>query len=164
MNTPYRPVHRERLHDADEHQRGPAPGQQFQQGQGGFAAGTGPQGSTPGDFRHGGLGTPGHVPQAPHALHRQQDEPDWSQLSQGAPQFAGPGSDAAAWGHVPRAPHAGGQHAGQGSAPQEEFDPEYLQWREEHLRGLDEDYRAWRQQRFADEFSRWRARSPGGSS
>jgi hypothetical protein len=30
--------------------------------------------------------------------------------------------------------------------------------REEHARSLDEDYAAWRRQRFSDEFERWRAR------
>jgi hypothetical protein len=54
-----------------------------------------------------------------------------------------------------------------GQAPQEaalqhqetEFDPEYLQWREEQLRRFDEDYRNWRKERyrkFSEEFDAWR--------
>jgi len=46
-------------------------------------------------------------------------------------------------------------------APQAEFDPDYQQWRAEHLESLDQDYRQWRQERpaeFPGEFVRWRDR------
>jgi hypothetical protein len=44
-----------------------------------------------------------------------------------------------------------------------EFDPEYLEWREEQLRRFDEDYRNWREERyrkFSEEFDAWRRSRP----
>ncbi len=43
---------------------------------------------------------------------------------------------------------------------QAQFDPDYRQWRREHMNSLDNDYREWRHdrfQRFSDEFSTWRS-------
>ncbi|WP_332739315.1 hypothetical protein [Hydrogenophaga sp.] len=43
---------------------------------------------------------------------------------------------------------------------QEQFDPDYHQWRREQMQALDEDYRQFRQDRyrkFSDEFSSWRS-------
>jgi hypothetical protein len=44
-----------------------------------------------------------------------------------------------------------------GGDREEHFDHEYERWRDEHLRGLDRDYEAWRQHRFARDFSDWRS-------
>lgn len=47
-----------------------------------------------------------------------------------------------------------------GGRHDDQFDPDYHQWRSEQMRALDEDYRSWRQDRykkFSDEFDRWRA-------
>jgi hypothetical protein len=54
-----------------------------------------------------------------------------------------------------------GQHQG---TPQAEFDPDYQQWRAEHLDSLDADYRRWREERrttFGEEFDRWRKQRSG---
>lgn len=53
-----------------------------------------------------------------------------------------------------------------GSRHESEFDPDYLQWRNEQMRSLDEDYRSWRRDRFkkfSDEFSTWRGQRAGRS-
>jgi len=58
--------------------------------------------------------------------------------------------------------YAHGQRQG---APHAEFDPDYQQWRTEHLEGLDADYRRWREERrakFAAEFDRWRKERKSG--
>lgn len=112
------------------------------------------RGESPGGLR--GQGAWGQVPHAP--LDGPQGRPvDLQQRMAAEAQYelsgggAGPGQGG--WGRVPEAPHAGAEH--------EEFDPEYLHWREQQLHALDEDYRAWRQdryRRFADEFTEWRAR------
>lgn len=63
----------------------------------------------------------------------------------------------------------GGYQSGGGfeAGSNEQFDPDYHQWRSEQIRNLDEDYRSWRNDRykkFADEFNTWRSqRSAGGS-
>jgi hypothetical protein len=66
-----------------------------------------------------------------------------------------------------------GEESGSGSRHQDEFDPDYLKWRNEQMQSLDNDYHSWRQDRFkkfSDEFSSWRGqRRPsneenGGSS
>jgi hypothetical protein len=53
-----------------------------------------------------------------------------------------------------------GQEFDPGSRHQEnEFDPDYLKWRNEQMQNLDADYHSWRQDRFkkfSDEFSTWR--------
>jgi hypothetical protein len=49
---------------------------------------------------------------------------------------------------------------GQGDSSQEQFDPDYHQWRSEQMKALDDDYKNWRQDRykkFSDEFSTWRS-------
>lgn len=48
---------------------------------------------------------------------------------------------------------------GHGSGYDNQFDPDYHQWRTEQLRSLDNDYHSWRQDRykkFSDEFNSWR--------
>jgi hypothetical protein len=45
----------------------------------------------------------------------------------------------------------------------QQFDPDYHQWRSEQMRNLDDDYREWRQDRykkFSDEFTQWRKNRP----
>lgn len=68
-------------------------------------------------------------------------------------------------GYEGRGGHQGGefgefQGGGYGGERQfEQFDPDYLQWREEQIRHLDEDYRNWRKERygrFSEEFNTWR--------
>lgn len=69
-------------------------------------------------------------------------------------------------------PRQGGERGQSGQ--QDEFDPDYIRWRDQQMRSLDEDYRSWRQDRykkFSDEFSTWRgqrssaaASGPGESS
>jgi len=47
-----------------------------------------------------------------------------------------------------------------GGRHDDQFDPDYHQWRSEQIRALDEDYRSWRQDRykkFSDEFDQWRS-------
>jgi hypothetical protein len=159
----FRPAHRERLYDTDgQRVVGPAQGTGSGSGQNGGQGREAPgYGAAPGDFRHGGLGVRGHVAEAPHL---------------GTPGPAGSGRPAAdagrfqgggdfgggfqAWGHVPEVPE--GQRSA-GTQADEDFDPDYLQWREEQLRQLDEDYRAWRQHKFAEDFRQWRTRSSGGA-
>lgn len=49
---------------------------------------------------------------------------------------------------------------GSGQDQQEQFDPDYHQWRRDQLQSLDNDYRQFRQERykkFSDEFSTWRS-------
>ncbi|HEX5686197.1 MAG TPA: hypothetical protein VFY73_19385 [Ideonella sp.] len=49
---------------------------------------------------------------------------------------------------------------GWGGRHDDQFDPDYHQWRNEQMRALDEDYRSWRQDRykkFSTEFDQWRA-------
>lgn len=160
MNLHQQPVHRERLYDSDERYRSAGYGEMGPGGAepGFYGPGADPQGGTPGDFRHGGFGVQGRVAEAPHLSAAQP-------AGEGAPRRGpggAPGGDFEGgfhtWGRVPEPPHAGGPAAG-AAQPDEDFDPEYLQWREEQLRSLDEDYRAWRQQKFADDFSQWRGRS-----
>jgi hypothetical protein len=158
MNLHQQPVHRERLYDSDERYRSAGYGEM---GPGGAEPGFyGPGADPRGDFRHGGLGVQGRVAEAPHLSAAQP-------TGEGAPHRGpggAPGGDFEGgfrtWGRVPEPPHAAGPGTGAAS-PDEDFDPDYLQWREEQLRSLDEDYRAWRQQKFADDFSQWRGRSSG---
>lgn len=52
------------------------------------------------------------------------------------------------------------------SRHQDEFDPDYLRWRNQQMQSLDEDYRSWRQDRykkFSDEFSSWRGQRTGAA-
>jgi hypothetical protein len=156
----FRPEHRERLYDpAGQQGTGPAAEPGSERGElsprGREAA---PQGLPPSDFRHGGLGVRGHVPEVPSVGTPDTSSPGGSPaLSRGAgaDDFGG---GFQTWGHVPQAPQDARHGVGQ---PDEDFDPDYLQWREEQLRQLDEDYRAWRRHKFAEDFSQWRARSPG---
>lgn len=55
-------------------------------------------------------------------------------------------------------------HGRRQGAPQAEFDPDYQQWRAEHLDSLDADYRRWREERrekFAEDLERWRRQRRG---
>jgi hypothetical protein len=66
------------------------------------------------------------------------------------------------YGGNPDGRYAHGRRTG---APQTEFDPDYQQWRTEHLDSLDDDYRHWRQDRYAkfvEEFDRWRKQRQRG--
>lgn len=158
MNLHHQPVHREHLYDSDERYRSAGYGEWGPGGAepGFFGPGAAPGQGTPGDFRHGGLGVQGHVAEAPHL-------PAQRSAGEGASRHAAGGSSGGdfkggfhAWGRVPEPPHAAGA-----AQPDEDFDPEYLQWREEQLRSLDEDYRTWRRQKFAHDFSQWRGRAIG---
>jgi hypothetical protein len=164
MDQPnFRPAHRERLYDTDEQRvvgtaegTGAGSGQQAWQGREAPAHGT-----APGDFRHGGLGVRGHVAEAPHLGTGEPSGPGRSAADAGGFQGGGDfGGGFHAWGHVPEAPEA---RRSAGAQADEDFDPDYLHWREEQLRQLDEDYRAWRQHKFAEDFKQWRARSSGGA-
>lgn len=52
----------------------------------------------------------------------------------------------------------------QGGRPaQEEFEPDYLHWREQQLSAFDNDYRSWRderRQKFSTDFDTWRSSRP----
>lgn len=149
MDQPnFRPAHRERLYDTDgQRVAGMAPGA--------------PSHGTPGDFRHGGLGVRGHVAEAPHLATPESSGPGRPVADAGRPQGGGDfGGGFHAWGHVPEAPQG---HRSTEARTDADFDPDYLQWREEQLRQLDEDYRAWRQHKFAEDFRQWRTRSSGGA-
>ena len=160
MDQPnFRPAHRERLYDTDGQRamgtaNQPGSGSGEQAWQGGNAPG---YGTAPGDFRHGGLGMRGHVAQAPHLGTSQPSDSGRSAADAG--RFQG-GGGFQAWGHVPEAPEG---HRSATAQADEDFDPDYLQWREEQLRRLDEDYRAWRQHKFAEDFRQWRTQSSGGA-
>ena len=48
----------------------------------------------------------------------------------------------------------------------DQFDPDYRQWREEQMRSLDRDYHDWRAERykkFSDEFGQWRGSRSAGA-
>jgi hypothetical protein len=94
----------------------------------------------------------------PERYERQGREESWS----GQDQWGSPRHDQGL-GHGSR-----GQSQGEwGGSRQEEFDPDYHQWRNEQIRALDEDYRGWRQDRykkFSDEFDKWRSNRTRGTS
>ena len=158
----YRPAHRERLYDTDE-QRRPGPAVEPDAGRGeavppGREAPV--QDRSPGDFRHGGLDLQGHVPQPPRLETAQPLQAEGAPGGAGNEQTGDFGGGFHAQGHVPQPVYAGSQA---GAQADEDFDPDYLQWREAQLRQLDDDYRAWRRHKFAEDFSRWRERSSGGA-
>lgn len=159
----FRPAHRERLYDTDgQRLAGTEQGAPSRSGEPGWQGREAPaHGTVPGDFKHGGLGVRGHVAEAPHLGTSQPSAPGRSAADAGRSQRGGDfGGGFQAWGHVPEAPQA---HRSTGTQAEEDFDPDYLQWREEQLRQLDEDYRAWRQHKFAEDFKQWRNRSSGGA-
>ncbi len=80
------------------------------------------------------------------------------------PRFGGEGS--AFPDQSPR--HGGGDEPRGQSSGDEEFDPDYYQWRSGQMRALDDDYRTWRREdhskKFSVEFETWRdARQKSGS-
>ncbi len=71
--------------------------------------------------------------------------------------YAGPGGYGGGYGGSYSGSQSG--YSGRGSQEQQ-FDPDYSQWRREQMRALDDDYDQWRQDRFkkfSDEFSAWRS-------
>lgn len=93
----------------------------------------------------------------------------------GGAGYEGPGGYGGGYGYGQRDQDRYGQDRyGQGRSgyggygSQEQFDPDYSQWRQEQMSTLDNDYRDWRQDRFkkfSDEFSTWRSgRTQAGSS
>ncbi len=159
MDQPnFRPAHRERLYDTDgQRAAGAAEGKPSRSGEQAWQGREAPvHGTAPGDFSHGGLGMRGQVAEAPHLA--TPDAPGPGRSAADAGRFEGGGFRA--WGHVPEPPVG---HRSAGARVDEDFDPDYLHWREEQLRQLDEDYRAWRQHKFAEDFKQWRNRSSGGA-
>lgn len=68
----------------------------------------------------------------------------------------------------PSSSAGGGYGSRQRGSDDNQFDPDYHQWRSEQMRNLDDDYRSWRQDRykkFSEEFSNWRtARQKEGNT
>lgn len=59
-----------------------------------------------------------------------------------------------------------GSYRQQGSPNEQQFDPDYQQWRSEQMRNLDDDYRNWRRDRykkFSEEFTTWRNSRSGST-
>lgn len=72
--------------------------------------------------------------------------------------YAGPGGYGGGYGGSYSGSQSG--YSGQRDQPEQQFDPDYSQWRREQMRALDDDYNQWRQDRFkkfSDEFSTWRS-------
>lgn len=72
--------------------------------------------------------------------------------------YAGPGGYGGGYGGSYSGSPSG--YSGQRDQPEQQFDPDYSQWRREQMRALDDDYNQWRQDRFkkfSDEFSTWRS-------
>ncbi len=72
--------------------------------------------------------------------------------------YAGPGGYGGGMGSSYSGSQSG--YSGRGDSQEQQFDPDYSQWRREQMRALDDDYNQWRQDRFkkfSDEFSTWRS-------
>ncbi|WP_028996707.1 hypothetical protein [Azohydromonas australica] len=159
----FRPAHRERLYDTDgQRVAGTAQGTPSRAGEQGRQQDreAPAHGTAPGDFRHGGLSVRGHVAEAPHLAASEPSGQGRPAADAGRYQGGDFGGGFQSWGHVPEAPQG---HRSAEAREDVDFDPDYLQWREEQLRQLDEDYRAWRRHKFAEDFKQWRTRSSGGA-
>lgn len=110
---------------------------------------------------HGNEDYPGHPHYSGDRHHDRSSRPGaYGQFRQGGQSGRHDWDDDHGYEHDNSGRYYGRQHQGRSGGHDDQFDPDYSQWRDEQMRGLDEDYRTWRNERykkFSDEFSQWRS-------